>query len=126
VGKDIVRGGSKIVGTLLIEIGMFLTGLGALIIGKAPISELFGGKLPILKDAELTEQRARIAGLLLMSALPLSIGAALILNHLVQSGALSRDVLRFAVLLDIAAIALPLLGVVALAVVTKPKGTNSS
>jgi len=114
------------VGTLLIEIGMFLTGLGALMIGKAPISEFFGDKLPLLKGVELEGRRARIAGLLLMSALPLSIGAALILNHLVQSGTLSRDILRLAVLLDIAAIALPLLGVVALAVVTKPKGTNSS
>lgn len=113
-------------GVLLFEIGMFLTGLGVLMIGKAPLSALFGDKLPLLKGAELEGPRARIAGLLLMSALPLSIGIALLLTHLVQSGALSRDVLRLAGLLDIAAIALPLLGVIILAVVPKPKGTNGS
>ena len=97
---------------LIAELIMLAGGLYALI----------KGRLKLTGSMRLEGRRARIAGLFLMSPLPLALAAGFLMSFLARAGVLPLEVLGYAGLVEIALVFIALGGAVVYAYATKPKG----
>ena len=97
---------------LIVEIGMLLGGLYALITGKLSLS----------KTMQLEGWRARVAGIFLAAPLPLALVIGFILGFAAGLGYLDPNNLTlFAGIIELIIVFLGLGGTVAFAAMTKPK-----
>jgi len=95
---------------LFLEIGMFIAGLVALIVGKFTLS----------KNNVLAGTRARIAGVILMLPLPLAFGLGLILGVMIGNGIIPSDLVNYAAFIDIGLVVAGIAGAYGYAAATKP------
>ena len=97
---------------LIAELIMLVGGLYALV----------KGRLKLTGSMTLEGRRARIAGLFLVSPIPLALALGFLLGFLANVGVLPIEVLGYTGVFEIAWVFLALGGVVVYAYATKPKG----
>jgi MFS family permease len=97
--------------TLIAEVIMLIGGLYALI----------AGKLKLTKNLRLEGWRARVAGLILASPMPLAFVIGALLGVLVGTGVLPEEVVDYAGFVDIALVLLALVAVVIFGYAVRPK-----